>query len=77
VAEALLTGLELPDAVLSEATDASVPMPVAVAVAVSGCSCILGTYQLPMQVLWEEDSRILPQRPSGNAHKNSAPGLLR
>ena len=77
VAEALLAAVPLPEAVLSVAMDESVAVPVAVAVAVSGCSCIMGTYKLPMQVLWEEDSRILPQRPSGNAHKNSAPGLLR
>jgi len=63
--------------VLSEATDAPVPVPVAVAVAVSGCSCILGTYQLPMQVLLGEDSRILPQSSAASAHKNSAQGLLR
>jgi hypothetical protein len=50
---------------------------VAVPVAVSGCSCIMGTYQLPMQVLWEEDGAIVPQSPSASAHRNSAPGLLR
>ena len=83
VAEALREAVASPvaDAVAldmaeSVATPVSVAMPVAVAVpvAVSGCSCIVG---VPVQVLWEEDSRILPQRPTRTAHKNTVLQLLR
>ena len=52
----------------------SVATPAAVPVAVSGCSCIVG---VPVQVLWEEDSRILPQRPAGTVHKNTVLQLPR
>jgi hypothetical protein len=47
---------------------------VAVSVAVSGCSCILGFL---CKYSWEEDSRILPQRPTETGHKNTVLQLLR
>jgi hypothetical protein len=80
VAEALLEAVALLEAELSVATDVAllvaesvvVPMAVAVPVAVSGFSCILGSYSLPMQVLWEEDTAIVPQSPAHSAHKNTA-----
>jgi hypothetical protein len=71
VPEALLDAVASPAA---EAVSVAIPVAVAVPVAVSGCSCILGFL---CKCSWEEDSRILPQRPTGSGHKNSAQGLLR